>query len=634
MYNSLLQRQIRKYLGASATIPDEFKPLLDAVNQSYDHYEADRDLIERSMDLSSLELLEANMRLRSESDRQTILLRKLQESLDALQFNETPHGGTNGVEHGDPDDELIAAADLIRQEIERRKEAETKLQESEARFRLLAENSTDVVARYSIDGVCRYISPSCFPLFGYRPEDLVGRYIHDHLHADDVEDVQRMFTELLSEPAVLTVSARHRRKDGSYRWFETTAHAVRDAATGEAMEIHTASRDITERKEVEQELQKLSLVASKTDNGVAITDADGFIEWINDSFTRITGYSTDEVKGVRQEDLLRGPLTDPATIESFHAARQARVACTEEMLNYRRDGSIVWLSMNVAPILDADGRVVRFVGIMSDISERKQTEANIRELNEELQNANALLTEERDMEKEHVRVLEQLNLMKSEFVSSVSHELRTPLASIIGFAQTILVDPELPSEMQQEFLQIILEEGKRLAKLINDMLDLARIESGRAIMEKSKVDLEGLIRRALYSIAMQADDKSLTVNVDIPVPGIIANVDPDRMSQVVINLLSNAVKFTPNGGSVTVYAGFVGNDVKVEVSDTGLGIPREDMNRLFDKFYRVHRPGLDIRGTGLGLAIVKQLVELHGGRITVRSEVGEGSTFTILIPQS
>jgi PAS domain S-box-containing protein len=609
-------------------IPDEYAALLKAISQSYNHYEADRKLIERSMDLSSQELLEVNSRLHAESERQKIVLGTLKESLGALQLD-----AEDGEIDAEYEDELIYVAELLRQQIEKRREVEAKLQESEERFRLLAENSTDVIARYSTDAICLYVSPSCRPLLGYEPTDLVGQSIFEFIHPDDLDDLTSGFETLLNRPEMLTVRGRLLCKDGSYIWFEATAHAVRDVATGTPTQVHATIRDITERKKAEDELAKLSLVASRTDNAVVITDASGLVEWVNDGFTRISGYTLDEVIGRNPGSLLQGPLTDQRTVSRIRKAIRNKSTFTEEILNYHKSGRPYWLSMNVTPILDEDGDVVRFVSVQTDITERKEIEASIQKLNQELHEANMLLREERDIEKEHVKVLEQLNQMKSEFVSSVSHELRTPLASIIGFAQTILVDPDLPTEVQHEFLQIILDEGKRLAKLINDLLDLARIESGRAIMEKSETDLVPLIQRAVYAIAMQADAKKQTVRIEIEEPSIIANFDGDRVAQVIVNLLSNAVKFTPEGGSVSVSAGFSGPNVEIRVSDTGLGIPKDDLDKLFDKFYRVHRPGLDIRGTGLGLAIARQLVELHGGKISVESEVDKGSTFTILLPR-
>lgn len=504
MKNPLLQRQLKKYLGSVEAIPDGMEKLFEAINQSYNHYQTDRTLIERSMDLSSQELLEANLKLSHDAERQRLLLRSLNESLRELRPAIEHHGVTNQEE------DILSVADLLRSEIMGRREAEAKLQESEGRFRLLAENSSDIIVRASDQGDFLYVSPACLALTGYTPESLIGSSLYDLFHLDDIPQIKKMVEDIDAGMDRVISTVRVRCHDGQYCWLESTVHAIRDPETEIVMEYHSASRDV---------------------------------------------------------------------------------------------------------------------------GERKRAEENIKRLNEELQQANALLTIERDHEKEHVRELEALNQMKSEFVSSVSHELRTPLASIIGFAQTILLDPELSAELQREFLQIVLEEGRRLSKLINDLLDLARIESGRAIMERGTHDLVPIIERAVQSIAMQADAKSIAINIGLCKPQIITDFDEDRMAQIIINLLSNAVKFTPDRGVITVTADLTATEAMVRIQDTGMGIPAEALPHLFEKFFRVHRPGLDIRGTGLGLAIVKQLIDMHGGSIAVESRVEQGSTFTIRFPR-
>ncbi|MEP7218708.1 MAG: PAS domain S-box protein [Bacteroidota bacterium] len=761
MYNVLLQRQIKKYLGGGEIIPDEYRPLLTAINESYNHYEADRNLIERSMDLSSLELIDVNRKLREEADRHRIVLGKLRQALQVLRLDEGDLDGPDDDENFD-DSDLIEVAELLRKQIDRRHEAEGKLLESEARFRLLAENSTDIIGRYSPDGNCLYLSPSCRSLLGYDPEELIGRRMEFGIHPADASHVAEISGMVGGATDVTTSCFRFLKKDGDYIWLETTMHAIRDAESGEMMEVHTASRDITARKRDEEELQLLSLVASKTDNAVLITNRLGQIEWVNESFIRFSGYTLEEAVGYRPSELLHGPLTSPETLNEINTALWNARPITSEILYYHKNGHTYWLSATITPILDAAGQVERFVAIQSDITERKQiamelqyrssrltalvenlqagvlvedeservvvmnqtfcdmfdirqsphdlvgkessglaegakrlfadpdgfvnrvnevmagrklcideelvltdgriferdyipifvgdiyrghlwhcrdvterkmAQAAINALNSELKETNHLLRIERDKEKEHVRVLEELNQMKSEFVSSVSHELRTPLASIIGFTQTILIDPDLPTEMQREFLQIVFDEAKRLAKLINDMLDLSRIESGSAIVEKCPTDVIPLVERGIQSVVMQAESRGISLTSVVDRPSLIANVDPDRTLQVIINLLSNAVKFTPDGGWVQIRARVEGSEVILEVQDTGMGIPEGDLPNLFQKFFRVHRPGTAIRGTGLGLAITKHIVELQAGTITVQSTENVGSTFTVRFPQ-
>lgn len=434
-----------------------------------------------------------------------------------------------------------------------------------------------------------------------------------------------------------------------------------------------------EWKESEKALResegRYRIVAETATDAILTVDQDNRIIFANHSAEAVFGYSmpeilwqdlrmlvSDSIEQIRHKAGQSGASQDAATHDgsagdgpaedgpaedgaaSQDAARQdaarqdaatqeaERSGCRSvELQGLHKNGSALPIEVSVGEF-SKNGRRY-FTCIIRDITERKHAAENISKLNDELRRANELLTIERDHEKEHVAILEELNLMKSEFVSSVSHELRTPLASIIGFAQTILIDPELPSGMQQEFLQIILEEGKRLAKLINDLLDLARIENGRVILENVEADVVPLVQKAAQSIILQADAKSIAVSTSFDEDSIVAVFDIDRMMQVMINLLSNAVKFTPDGGKVEVRARVEGGDVVIDVADTGLGIPADDIPRLFEKFFRVHRPGLDIRGTGLGLAIARHAVELQRGTLTVQSEENNGSIFTIRFPQ-
>lgn len=381
--------------------------------------------------------------------------------------------------------------------------------------------------------------------------------------------------------------------------------------------------------------ERYRIVAETATDAILTVDQDNRIIFANHSTQGVFGYAAPEILW---QDL--GLLLD-VPIEEIH--RIAHQKTEDRSMDARANGNSVALqgrhrNGTALPLEVSVGEFIKngrhfFTCIIRDVTERKRAEEDINQLNEELRQANELLTIERDREKEHVAVLEELNLMKSEFVSSVSHELRTPLASIIGFAQTIMIDPDLPAEMRQEFTQIILEEGKRLAKLINDLLDLARIESGRVVLENCEGDVVSLVKRAVQSIAMQADAKAIDVSVVFDDDEIVAVFDHDRMLQVLINLLSNAVKFTPAGGRIGVHARVEGGDIVIDVSDTGLGIPAEDIPKLFEKFFRVHRPGMDIRGTGLGLAIARHAVELQGGTLTVQSEENRGSIFTIRFPQ-
>ncbi len=235
----------------------------------------------------------------------------------------------------------------------------------------------------------------------------------------------------------------------------------------------------------------------------------------------------------------------------------------------------------------------------------------------------------RDITNEH-----EIAQMKNEFVSTVSHELRTPLTSIKGYVDLILDgDAGEINEIQQEFLGIVKENSDRLVELINDMLDISRIESGRIHFKVQPIAVDDVVQGAVdtFKAVLSQTGRSVKVRVPDDLPPVAA--DPDRVGQVLINYLSNALKYSPNGGQVAVTAKREGDFVRIGVRDHGLGISREDQKRLFTKFYRVDSAlTRDIGGTGLGLSICKSIIELLGGEIGVRSRAGEGSTFWFTLP--
>jgi signal transduction histidine kinase len=273
---------------------------------------------------------------------------------------------------------------------------------------------------------------------------------------------------------------------------------------------------------------------------------------------------------------------------------------------------------------------LRVTAIIRDVAERTRAEQQIRELHLRLTAEMQAKNEELELRN---REIERANRLKSDFVASISHELRTPLHTIIGFAELMAEELEGPlNEKQKRFIDYIHKDGLHLLELINDVLDLSRIEAGRLDLRLETFDLMTAIDEALATIRPQAIAKSIQMGASVP-PSVSVHADRLRFKQILYNLLSNAVKFTPEGGTIHVDATTVGNFLEVSVSDTGIGIPTEEQTSIFDQFHQVGSTTRGVReGTGLGLAITKQLVEAHGGRIWVESEPGRGSRFSFTMP--
>lgn len=234
-----------------------------------------------------------------------------------------------------------------------------------------------------------------------------------------------------------------------------------------------------------------------------------------------------------------------------------------------------------------------------------------------------------------VTKLRRLEKIRQDFVANVSHELRTPISSIKGYTETLLEGALDDKENAEDFLRIILADSNRLASLIDDLLNLSRIESGILVMEARSYKFLPIVEAVLGSLKRQIADKSIRVKIDIPedLPDIL--VDETRIKQVLLNLIDNAVKYNRSNGEISISAQAMNDHIKVEIADTGIGIPAKDLPRLFERFYRVDKArSRELGGTGLGLSIVKHIIQSHNGEVSLRSVEDEGSTFSFTLPRA
>lgn len=336
-----------------------------------------------------------------------------------------------------------------------------------------------------------------------------------------------------------------------------------------------------------------------TANAVILTDAAGRVIWVNDAFTRITGYTLAEVRGRKPGEVLQGPETDPATVERIRRHLARGESCREEILNYHKNGSIYWLDMAIEPVGFEHGKPTGFMAIESDITARKQAER-----------------------------------MKSEFISTVSHELRTPLTAIRGALGLVAggVAGPLP-EQASALLASALRNSERLTELIDDLLDLEKFESGRMEFRLQRQPLAPLVAQALEANAPYAQALGVSLRLMGPVPAAEVRVDGGRLLQVMSNLLSNAAKFSPPGGVVEIRVSLRDGCARTAVTDHGRGIPEAFRPRVFEKFSQADASDSRARGgTGLGLAISKAFLEGMGGSIGFDKDAGAGTTFYFDLP--
>ena len=295
-------------------------------------------------------------------------------------------------------------------------------------------------------------------------------------------------------------------------------------------------------------------------------------------------------------------------------------------------GNEIMFNFSCLAVKEKD-QIIGILGIAKNITDLKIYEEKINELNNKLIESDRIISIERQRSQRQKSILFELNRMKNEFISNISHELRTPLASIIGFSETIASDPNMPEEMRHEFNEIILNEGKRLAKLINDVLDLSKIEAGQVELNKTEIDIIEILSEVIESYKKNAEEKGVILTTEIPGEKILLKVDKEKINRVFNSLISNAVKFTNKGGRIRIAAQAMYKEFEVIISDTGVGIPEKDLPYIFQKFYKAALPDTEASGTGLGLVFVKQIVDLHKGFISISSELNKGTTVVIKFPR-
>ncbi len=378
---------------------------------------------------------------------------------------------------------------------------------------------------------------------------------------------------------------------------------------------------VIERKKAEEELKKLSRAVEQSPSTVVITDIKGNIQYVNPKFSDLTGYSSAEAIGKNPRILNSGIQPKSYYKELWKTILSGR-EWYGTFCNRKKDGEIYWEKASISPVRNECGKISNFVAVKEDITKLLQYEEELKQAKQAAENANRA---------------------KSDFLASMSHELRTPLNAIIGFSEVLKEKYFGPlTEKQEEYAGDILESGKHLLSLINDILDLSKVEAGKMELELSQVNVSDLINNCLIMIREKSMKHNITLNKDVrqEVETLEIMADERKLKQVVFNLLSNAAKFTPDGGSIHLAAKLDHSSklnadfLEISVEDNGIGIILEHQESIFEPFYQVKNSKQDkTPGTGLGLPLSKDLVELHGGTIWLESKgKGKGSKFSFRIP--
>lgn len=555
------------------------------------------------------------------------------------------------------------------------KQAQEATKQSETRFRSLIENSSDEIAILDASGTLLYESPSSNPTLGYPSVQFIGKNLFQLIHPDDGERIQNTLAELVRNPDLHPREQfRLLHRDGTWRWIEVVATNLlaEPSVQGIVLNYHDVTERVQTEKQIQQQLKRLNglrlidrAIASSFDlnvtlnvvlrqvfsllevdaSAILLTNAHGHVI----EYAASHGFRSDALgftrlkpgRGYAGQAMLERKTIHISTVTESHGeAVQTLEFADEAFVEYYgapliAKGEIKGvLEVYHRAALDTDPAWLEFLEALAGQAaiaiDNAQLFRSLQQANTELE----LRVEERTTELHRTNIeLERANRTKDEFLANMSHELRTPLNSILGLSESLLEQRRGPlNDHQQRSLQIVEASGQHLLELINDVLDLSKIEAGKFDFYPQPISVDTLCRSSLAFVKAQAARKSVTVTYlnEPTVSQIYA--DPRRLKQILLNLLTNAVKFTPKNGTVAleVRADLEQDLIQFSVIDNGIGITADDLPRLFQPFVQVDSSLNRLyEGTGLGLTLVQKLTDLHGGSVHVESEVGKGSRFTI-----
>jgi PAS domain S-box-containing protein len=476
-------------------------------------------------------------------------------------------------------------------------------------------SSEDGIISKSLDGVIQSWNKAAERIFGYTADEVVGKPITIIIPQERLDEETYILSKIRAGERVDHFRTMRMRKDGQRLLVSVTISPVRDR-TGTIIGASKIVRDMTHSVEVEEMFKNIVL---SSDDAIVAKDLNGVVRSWNGGAERVFGYTAEEMIG---QPILKLLPEDRLEEEAHILSRIRRGERVDhfETIRRRKDGTLIDVSVTISPIRGPSGTVVGASKIARDVTQIKTI---MREREYLLQSEQAARRE-----------AERVNRMKDEFLATLSHELRTPMNAILGWTQLLRIH-STPMDLR-DGLETIERNARTQIHLIDDLLDVSRIISGKMRLDVQQVDLPGVVTDAISAVQPAADAKGVVLrNVIDSLAGPV-NGDANRLQQVVWNLLSNAIKFTPRGGQVQIYLRRINSHVEIEVSDTGQGIEPKFLTQLFARFSQAdatttRRHG----GLGLGLAIVRHLVELHGGTVAASSPgLGQGSRFAVRLPLS
>ncbi len=531
----------------------------------------------------------------------------------------TFNGMTTNLKH------TLITKDELSKEIEQRKITEASLNQSTIRYRELVNNMSDGVAVYeALDSgkdfiFCEY-NRAGEQITQKTRQEVVGQRVTEVFPGVGELGLLEVFRRVWKTGKPEHCSSHQYKDDNVTLWVENYVYRL---PSGEIVAVFT---DTTKRRHAEEQVRKLAQAVEQSPESIVITNLDSKIVYVNEAFVRKTGYSQDEVIG-QDPNILQSGRTPPETFVEMWSNLDQGLPWKGEFWNQNKDGTEYIEFAHIAPIRRPDGTITHYVAVKEDITEKKSL---AEELDDHRHRLEELVTKRTRQLDEARAQAEDANRAKSSFLANMSHEIRTPMNVILGLTHLMQRSGAVPEQTKR--LEKINDAGNHLMAIINDILDLSKIEAGKLDTEQMDFHLDTIFDHVQSMLMMQAAEKGLSINVEKSTLPTWLRGDPTRLRQALLNYASNAVKFTEKG-SITLRAIKLeeradGILVRFEVQDTGIGIEPNKLRRLFQSFEQADvSTTREYGGTGLGLVITRRLAELMGGSAGAESEPGKGSTF-------
>ncbi len=479
--------------------------------------------------------------------------------------------------------------------------------ENESRLSAIVQSSDDAIISKSLDGIIKSWNPAAERTFGYTPDEAIGQHISIIIPAGLREEEKEINSRVQQGEKIEHFQTKRRRKNGEELSIALTVSAIRDI-NDNVIGIAVIARDVSEQKKIDEKQAVLAAIIESSDDAIVSKDLNGNIISWNPGAEKIFGYTEEEVIGKHISIIIPKRLLSEET-HIIGKIRKGEKVSHFETIRVRKDGREINISLTVSPVKDRHNTIIGASKIARDITEKV-----------ELEKQRKLLTKR----------LQELNHYKDEFMAMASHELKTPLTVIKANLQ--ILENKMNGDTRLEFVNKTLRQVNKLSDLISDLLDVSKIQAGKLEMNKTIFDIIPSLREVIENIQQTSPDHQISLTA--PSGSLMAMADKDRIEQVIINLLTNAVKYSPNASNVNVEVLEKDEMIMVKVSDYGIGISTEDLDRIFTRFFRVRGLASTFSGSGIGLYISSEIVNKHGGKIWVESVEGKGSVFYFTIPKA